>query len=281
MSKVAESHDSSDLIFSRAGVWLLAFATVAAGFFDLVWGGFDSAHQPIQAFGDNIPGRVVMAYITGVWMVAAGLGLLSRRSARTSAAALALIYLIFAIFWLPRFYNAPKYLGFHVSVLVGVFAGFGSQLIVAVAAALLYVSHTRQDALWSRTILAARWIFGICGIDFGLGHLTNIRANFFYVPKWMPFGQEFWVILTGMCFVLAGLAILSGALDVLAARLLALMFLAFNVVALPQFIIAQPRDHVPWGGYAYNLAAVAGSWIFADALAKWHAGPGRLQRREA
>lgn len=281
MSEVAETRDSSELVFSRAGVWLLAFDTVAAGVFDLVWGGFDSAHQPIQAFGDNIPGCEVMAYITGVWMVTAGLALLWRRSARTGAVALALIYLIFTIFWLPRFYNAPKYLGFHIPVLVGVFAGFGSQLIVAVAGALLYVSPTRRDVLWSRTILVARWIFGICSIDFGLSHLTDIRANLFYVPKWTPFGQEFWVILTGICFVLAGLAILSAALDDLAARLLALMFLAFNVVALPQFIIAQPRDHVPWGGYAYNLAAVAASWILADALAKWHARPGGFQRSEA
>ena len=249
---------------------VIGVATVAAGIFDLMWGGFDPSHQPIQAFGDNIPGREIMALITGVWMIAAGLAILWRRSAKTGAAALALIYLIFTIFWLPRFYNAPKYLGFHASVLIGVFAGFGSQLIVVAASALLYASQSGGDVLWSRTILMGRWIFGVCSIDFGLGHLTNIQANLFYVPKWMPLGQEFWVILTGICFVLAGLAIPSGVLDVLAARLLAFLFLAFNVLALPQFIVAHPREHVPWGGSAYNLAAVAASWILSDALARRH-----------
>ena len=95
MRELAESHDSSELIFSRPGVWLLAFATVAAGVFDLMWGGFDSAHQPIQAFDDNIPGQGVMAYVTGVWMVAAGAAILWRQGSKTSAAALALIYLVF------------------------------------------------------------------------------------------------------------------------------------------------------------------------------------------
>jgi len=270
MREPVESQDSSEVIFSGLGVWLLAFATVTAGAFDLMWRGFDSAHQPIQAFGDNIPGREVMAYITGVWMIAAGVAILWRRSAKAGAVALALIYLVFTIFWLPRFYNAPHYLGFHISVLVGVFAGFGSQLIVVGAGALLYASRSPRGVLWPRTILFARWVFGICAIDFGLSHLTNIQANFVYVPKWMPLGSEFWVVVTGICFVLAGIAMLSGVLDVLAARLLALMFLAFNAIALPQFIFAQPRDHVPWGGYAYNLAAVAASWILADALATRH-----------
>src|ERR1700739_4505317 len=98
MKEPAESQDSSELIFSRFGVWLLAFATVTAGVFDLMWGGFDSAHQPIQAFGDNIPGREVTAYITGVWMIVVGVAILWRRSAKAGALALALIYLVFTIF---------------------------------------------------------------------------------------------------------------------------------------------------------------------------------------
>ena len=87
----------------------------------------------------------------------------------------------------------------------------------------------------------------------------------------MPLGGEFWTIVTGICFVLAGLAILSGIQDVLAARLLALMFLVFNVVALPPFIFAYPKDHTAWGGNAYNLAAVAAAWIVADSIATRHA----------
>jgi hypothetical protein len=61
-------------------------------------------------------------------------------SARAGAAALAAIYFIFAVFWLPRFYTAPLVLGFRIPVLIGVLGGFGTQLIVSTAGALIYAS---------------------------------------------------------------------------------------------------------------------------------------------
>jgi len=252
---------------TRAGVYLFAFASAAAGVMDFIWGDFDTSHQPIQAFGDHIPGISILAYITAVWMIAGGVAILWRRSARAGAAALASIYFVFAVFWLPRFYTAPHYLGFHISVEVGVFAGFGTQLIAVAAGALVYASLAPESPSWPRAILIARWIFGICSISFGLGHLLFIQQDTVYVPKWMPLGGEFWTIFTGICFILAGLAILSGIQDVLAARLLALMFFVFNLVALPPFIFADPHRHAAWGGNAFNLAAVASAWILADALA--------------
>ena len=258
----------------KVGVYLYGLATAAAGVMDLIWRDFDADHQPIQAFGDHIPGREILAYIAAIWMIAGGLAILSRRSARAGGAALAIIYFVFTVFWLPRLYWAPHILGLRFSVCVGVLAGVGSQLIVVAAGALVYASLAPNRASWPRAILFARWIFGLCSIDFGLSHLTNLRDNFIYVPKWMPLGAEFWVIVTGICFVLAGFATLSVILDVLAARLLGLMFFAFNLIALPQFIFADPRDHAAWGGYAYNLAAVAACWILADSVAAHNAEQG-------
>jgi uncharacterized membrane protein len=255
----------------RLGVYVYGLATLAAGIFDLVWGDFDASHQPIQAFGDHIPGRELFAYITAVWMIASGTAILWRRTAKAGAAALAVIYFIFAVFWLPRLYTAPHYLGFRITVFLGVLAGVGMELIVSAAGALTFGSLETCSSSWPRTMLITRWIFGLCALDFGLNHLADVADNLVYVPKWMPLGGEFWVILTGICFVLAGVAILSGIQDVLAARLLALEFLAFNAVALPQFIFAHPDGHAAWGGNAFNLALVAACWIFADSIARYHA----------
>jgi hypothetical protein len=83
-------------------------------------------------------------------------------------------------------------------------------------------------------------------------------------PKWIPPGPTFWVVLTGIAFVLAGLAIVSGMLDVLAARLLGLMLLVFSALALVPLIFTSPRDHASWGANAYNLTAVGAAWIIAD-----------------
>jgi uncharacterized membrane protein len=252
---------------SKFGICVYGLSSAAVGIMDFIWGGFDPAHQPIQAFGDHIPGSEVLAYITAVWMIAGGAAIMWRRSARIGGAALAIIYFAFAIFWLPRFYTAPHYLGFRVPVFIGVAAGFGIELIALAGGALVYASTATRSSSWPRTILFTRWIFALCAINFGVNHLDAVADNLFFVPKSMPLGQAFWVILTGISFVLAGLAILSGIQDVLAARLLALMFLAFNVFALPAFIFADPKNHAAWGGNAFNLALVGATWIFADAIA--------------
>jgi len=109
-----------------------------------------------------------------------------------------------------------------------------------------------------------RWVFGLCSIDFGLAHLTGIQATAAMVPRWVPLSGAFWTVFAGIAFVLAGLAILTGVLDVWASRLLGLMLLIFSVMTLTPMIFAAPHNHVAWGGDAYNLTAVGAAWIFAD-----------------
>ena len=124
----------------RAGVYVYAAGSIAAGILDLIWGDFEAAHQPIQALGDHIPGREILAYIAAIWLVAGGAAILWRRTARAGAWALAAIYFIFAVFWLPRFYTAPHVLGFRIPVLIGLLAGVAQQFILVAAAAIVYAS---------------------------------------------------------------------------------------------------------------------------------------------
>ena len=42
----------------RVGDYVCGIASAAAGIMDFIWGDFDADHQPIQAFGDHIPGRM-------------------------------------------------------------------------------------------------------------------------------------------------------------------------------------------------------------------------------
>jgi len=258
---------SNSRVLSHPGLYVYALGSFAAGLFDLVWGDFDAAHQPLQAWGDDLPGATVFAYIIGAVMVAGAVALLWRQSQRAGGAALAATYFIFAVFYLPRFYTAPHYLGHRISVYIGVFSGMGTELIAFAAGVLVWASPEEGDSLRSKAVLAMRWTFGLSAIGFGLGHLTNIKDMLEYVPKWLPPGAEFWVIITGVCFLLAGLAIITGILGALAAWLMGLMFLVFNLTILPTYIFANPSDHTAWGGNAYNLAAVGSAWILSRVLA--------------
>jgi uncharacterized membrane protein len=258
----------------RGGIYLYAAGSIAAGILDLIWGEFEAAHQPIQALGDHIPGRAVLASIAAIWLIGGGAAILWRRLARAGASALAAIYLIFAGFWLPRFYTAVHLMGFKIPVVIGVFAGVGQQLILVAAAGIVHASLVKGGFASTLRTSLVRWAFGLCSIAFGLAHLTGVPQVSAMVPKWMPLGGNVWAILTGIAFVAAGMAMLSQILDLLAARLLALMLLVFSVLVLAPAPLARPHNHRAWGSNAYNLAAVGAAATFAESIAIRRRGHG-------
>jgi hypothetical protein len=251
----------------KIGVWFYGLGTVLTGILDIAWGAFDASHQPIKSLGKNLPGQHILAYIAGVWLVAAGLAILWRRSARIGAAASAIAYLIFATFWLFRYSVGIHAFGWRIDVLVGISFGLAQQLMLVAPAAIVYASTASPDSLLQkRAAIAARWMLGLPPVIFGLFHLTSIRVFASIVPPWMSFGY-FWAVLTGIAFFLAGSAICLGIMDVLAARLLALMLLLFEgFVEIPPIFI-RLHNQATWGAAVYNLAAIGACWIFAEFLA--------------
>ena len=254
----------------KVGVWFYGLGTGLTGILDISWGDFDASHQHIQALGKNFPGQHLLAYVAGIWLVAAGLAILWRRSARIGAAASAIAYLIFAAFWLARYYAGTHALGWRIDVLLGVTFGLAQQLMVVAPAAILFYASSASSAspdslLQTRAAIAARWMLGLPPVVFGLFHLIGIRVFATIVPHWITFGY-FWAALTGIAFILAGCAICSGIMDVLAARLLALMLLLFEgFVEIPPIFI-RLHNQATWGAAVYNLAAIGACWMFAEFL---------------
>ena len=232
----------------KVGVWFYGLGTVLTGILDIVWGAFDASHQPFQSLGKNVAGQHVLAYVAGVWLVAAGLAILWRRSTRIGAAASAIVYLIFAAFWLARYYVGVHALGWRVDVMAGVSFGLAQQLMLVAPAAIVYACASSPDSLLhKRAPIAARWMLGLSPILFGL---------------------------TGIAFLLAGVAICSGIMDVLAARLLALMLLLFEgLVEIPPIFI-RLHNQATWGAAVYNVVAIGACWVFAEYLA------GRVDRKQ-
>jgi uncharacterized membrane protein len=174
--------------------------------------------------------------------------------------------LIFATFWLPRYYAGIHALGWRIDVLVGISFGLAQQIMLVAPAAIVYASTASPDSLLQkRAAVAARWMLGLPPVIFGLFHLISIRVFASIVPHWMSFGY-FWAALTGVAFLLAGGAICLGIMDVLAARLLALMLLLFEgFVEIPPIFI-RLHDQRTWGAAVYNLSAIGACWIFAEFL---------------
>jgi len=259
----------------KIGLWFYGLGTALTGILDIAWGGFDGSHQPIQSLSKNVSGQYILAYVAGVWLVAGGLAILWRRSEKIGAAASAIAYLIFMALWLPRYSAGIHAYGWRIDVLLGISFGLVQQLMLAAPAALIYTSSASAGSvLQQRTAIAVRWMLGLPPIVFGLFHLAAIRVFASIVPQWMPFGN-FWAVLTGVAFILAGIAICSGVKDVLALRLLALMLLLFEgLVEIPP-IFVRLHNQATWGAAVYNLTAIGACWIFAESLAS-RADRGRI-----
>jgi hypothetical protein len=251
----------------KVGVWFYGLGTVLTGVLNIVWGDFDASHQPIKSLGMSVAVQHMLAYVVGVCLVAPGLAVLCRRSAKIGAAATGVAYLIFAVLWLSRYYTGIHALGWRIDVILGVSFGLAQQVMLVAPAAILYVSTVSTDSLLqAKAIMPTRWMLGLPPILFGLFHLLGLRVFATIVPKWMGFGC-FWAAITGIAFILAGLAICSGINDVLAARLLALMLLLFDgLVEIPP-IFVRLHNEGTWGAAVYNVGAIGACWIFAESLA--------------
>jgi uncharacterized membrane protein len=239
----------------KRGIVLLGVGSAAAGVLDLIYGAFEPAHQPIQAISDHIPGVRVLAYLVGIWLIAGGIAIMRPATARAGAIALAIVYACFAAFWIPRLWTVPRLYGHSWRLYIGLVTGPCVDL-VPIVGALIVLGKTR----------GVRGVMAFATIMFGLEHLANPADVATLIPSWMPLGGETWSIVTGICFVAAGIAFAVGTLDVLAARLLAAMFTVFTLLSLIPLLIAAPREQTSWGGNFVNLAVIGATWLFAQVI---------------
>ena len=251
----------------KVGIWFYALGTILTGVLDIAWRAFDTSHQPIQSLG-KVSGQNMLACVAGVWLVAAGLAMLWRSSAKFGALACAAAYLVFAALSLPRYYAGIHALGWRLDVLFGISFGFAQQLLLIAPAGIVYVSTASRDcSKQERVTIAARWMLGLPPILFGLDHLLGVHVFAKIVPRWIP-SANFWAVLTGIAFLLAGLAICSGIKDVLAARLLALMLLLFECLVEVPPVFIRLHNEATWGAAVYNLTAIGACWLFAEFLVR-------------
>ena len=247
-------------VTSDLGRHVYGLGAVALGVVGLVWGDFATNWEPIQALPFAVPHREALAYVAAACLLSAGLAVQWRPSAKAGLLALAVLYFLFAMLWLPRVVGFPQ--------IFGTWGGMLEEMAPAAAAVVAYASLLPRGlaaATWAERI--GRLTFGVCAVSFGVVHFTAVPQTAAMVPEWIPPGQTFWALATGVAHLLAGVAILTGVLAPLASRLLTAMLVGFGVLVWLPILLAHPQVHTAWAGNAVNLTLIGAAWVVADSIA--------------
>jgi hypothetical protein len=234
-------------------------AALLFGLIGLSWHDFD-AWQQLHSLWSVATFGPALVYLVGISQVAGGLAIQWRKTMQIGAAILGVVYLFFALRWVPKIAAAPQ-----------IYDSWGNlfeQSSLVSAAVIVFASAGREARWTDRARPIGRYCFGVCVISFTLEQLFYLSDTASFVPKWVPPGQMFWAITTTVALALAAVAILSGVWALLASRLLTLMFLIFELLIWMPRLVFAPHLHMNWGGNAQNLAITGAAWVVADYLTR-------------
>jgi uncharacterized membrane protein YphA (DoxX/SURF4 family) len=230
---------------------------MALGIACLVFGEFD----PGQPVPEHFPARIALAYAAGAFMVAAAAAVEWRRTAAWGAAALAVYFGLFVVILMDGRVLLTQY-AVYVT-----YEDIAMQLAIAAGGLIVFAGTAKIAAgLAARLTRLGQLAFGVCALVFGGAHFIYMNMTAPMVPKWLPPGQVFWGYVTGIGFVAAGIAILTGVQARLAAILLTAMLALFGLLANGPILLADHSTHWNWSESAVNLAVTGAAWVVADSL---------------
>jgi uncharacterized membrane protein YphA (DoxX/SURF4 family) len=241
------------------GTRVYALGACALGIVGLVWGDFALVWQPVPA---GVPVRTALACAFAALLLLGGLLLNWRRTAVQGAALLCVLFaLVVLVLHVPRVIT-------HADVF-GAWSGTAEQLaLLAGGWVALQLCVWTPGAPEPPELRFGLWTFAVCLLIFGGAHFFYLEDTAALVPPWLPSGQRFWAIVTGLAHLAAGVAILTGVQARLAAAMVTLMFAAFSVLIHIPLLWADARSHLHWVMNAMNLALIGSAWVVADALGR-------------
>lgn len=240
----------------KAGRAVFAAAIVVFGLLCFIHGQPVSGLQPLPAW---LPAPSLWAYATGVVLVLCGLGLLTARSARMAALALAALLLLwFVTLHAPIVIAAPR----NGSAWVAMFETLAAAAAAVVLAGM--ASAAGDDRLgWVR---AGRYAFAISLPVFAASHFIYAGFVATLVPAWIP-APLFWAWFTGAAHLAAGLAVLTGVQARLAALLAGAMYGTWALILHLPRVASDPGNRAEITSLVVAVALCGAAWIIAGSIA--------------
>jgi len=237
----------------RGGVKFLGAAAILYGVVCFLQGGFATPWQPVP---ESLPLRQLLGFLSAGLLVLGGAGLLIGRTLRPAAMLLLILFALYDVCYVLQIMK-------HQDVgraLLGL--AEQSSVVIGVSALLLRIGGGGSAAA-----ATARISFGVCSVLFALAHFIGLKLTAQGVPEWLPGGQVFWAIATGVGHVAVGLGLIANRLAVPATRLGALMYISFALFTWTLGALTHPTEWLRWAGAAISLCMAAALWLVGDLLA--------------
>ncbi len=233
---------------TRPGRLIFALAIAALGAQQLIYADF--VPGPLIA-PPWLPWRPFWACLSGLALVAAGLGMATRKEGRRAATVLGMLLLaVVLLFHLPG----------PVAILRDGTARTRAFEALAMGGAAFALAAAPFATL-------GRLLFALPLAVFGVQHFMYAAFVATLIPAWIP-GPLFWTYLTGVVFIAASVSIVAGRKAHLAAALLGLMFFLWFVLLHAPRVAARPHNGNEWNSAFVALAFCGGSWVLAGTLPK-------------
>ena len=223
------------LFSTRTATILIAIALIGWGVIHFLVGDFIAGRAP--SWPENIPGKLIWAYLSGVVLIVSALVLIIPNSkTRVIVTCLGIVILAWA---------GGRNLWIVLSNLDygGVLTMFGKS--ITIGSGLLLLSLDKKKSIF-RFACVCIGIFFIIG---GVQHFIFIDFVKTLVPRWIP-GDAFWSYVAGVGLAAAGIALITGIQRNLAALVSSWMVLIWFLIL-----------HIPRGFTADSQPAAINEWI--------------------
>jgi uncharacterized membrane protein len=233
---------------NKPGRLFFAIAVAALGVQQLAYADFVPGPLIAPAW---LPWRAFWALLSGLILVATGVGIVTNKHARRASTLLSMLLLVIVLlFHLPG----------PAAILHDGTARTRAFEALAMCGAAFYLAG-------SPTVTLGRTLFALPMAVFGVQHFMYATFVATLIPAWIP-GHTFWTYFTGMAFIAASISIVTGKKAGLSASLLGLMFLLWFVLLHAPRVAEALRNGNEWNSALVALALCGGAWVLAGTPAK-------------
>jgi uncharacterized membrane protein len=242
---------------------LFAAGMIGLGILALVYGDFAMVWQPVAP---SIPGRTLLAYLSGLLMLFGGIGLLFQGTRAWAVRVLFPYLILWTWLKIPALVVAPQ--------MEAVWLGFGELAVLLAGGWVLFATlgeipenSILAIATGQRGLRIARYLFAVWLIPIGMSHLFYARETAQLVPSFLPF-RSGWAYLTGVGQIACGLGVLFSVLPKVAAFSEAGMLSLFTLLVWGIKIPFAPKVRLLWTAFFISWAIASAAWLVAQSIAR-------------